>query len=129
MILILSVTVANAENQDARHYSAAYRYAAITKIEAIVRSSAIKIVTTLPEENRGDFIAYISNEINYKELEKSYINLLVKHFTTDELNSLSDYYSSQHGKSVMNKMGGFMTELQPIVFKIITMYQSRLGSQ
>jgi hypothetical protein len=38
---------------------------------------------------------------------------MVKHFTTEELKALADFYGSPVGKSAMQKFGAYMADLMP----------------
>lgn len=48
-------------------------------------------------------------------MKEDTIKLMAKHFTVDELNALTAFYSSPEGKSVMNKMPLYMSESMPII--------------
>ena len=40
---------------------------------------------------------------------------MVKHFTTEELKALADFYGSPVGKSAMQKFGAYMADIMPVM--------------
>jgi hypothetical protein len=40
---------------------------------------------------------------------------MVKHFTSEELKALADFYGSPVGKSAMQKFGAYMSDLMPTI--------------
>jgi hypothetical protein len=50
---------------------------------------------------------------------------MIKHFTTDELKALADFYGSPVGKSVMQKFGAYMAELMPTMQAEIVKAQAK----
>jgi hypothetical protein len=46
-------------------------------------------------------------------LTKAMTDAMVKHFTTEELKALADFYGSPVGKSAMKKFGSYMADVMP----------------
>jgi hypothetical protein len=55
----------------------------------------------------------LTSQLDIAALIKAMADALVKHFTTEELKALADFYSSPVGKSAMQKFGGYMADLMP----------------
>ena len=45
---------------------------------------------------------------------------MAKHFTTEELNALAEFYGSPQGQSIMNKFGAYMADTQIIIIQEIS---------
>jgi hypothetical protein len=52
---------------------------------------------------------------------------MVKHFTTEELKALADFYGSPVGKSAMQKFGAYMADLMPIIQAEMMKAQAKLS--
>jgi hypothetical protein len=57
--------------------------------------------------------------IDFNALRKLSIELMVTHFSAGEINSLTDFYASADGRSVMKKMPAYTAELMPLIQKEI----------
>ena len=55
------------------------------------------------------------------------IDAMVKHFTTEELKALADFYGSPVGESAMQKFGAYMADLMPILQAEILKAQAKLN--
>ena len=47
------------------------------------------------------------------EVERAMLDSLVAHFTVAELDALTAFYASEHGKAAMAKMNDYMADLMP----------------
>jgi len=52
---------------------------------------------------------------------------MVKHFTTDELKALADFYGSPVGKSAMQKFGAYMADVMPAIQAEMQKAQAKLN--
>ena len=69
------------------------------------------MVENLPVEQRKEFQDLITKNLDNPSLGKSMKEGLIKHFTTEELKTLADFYSSPVGKSAMKKLGVYLAEI------------------
>ncbi len=60
-------------------------------------------------------------------LTKAMIDSMVKHFTTEELKALADFYGSPVGKSAMQKFGAYMADIMPAIEAEIMKAQAKLN--
>jgi hypothetical protein len=66
-------------------------------------------------------------DLDIGALSKAMTDAMVKHFTTEELKALADFYGSPVGKSAMQKFGAYMADLMPIVQAEIMKAQAKLN--
>ena len=52
---------------------------------------------------------------------------MVKHFTTEELKALADFYGSPVGKSAMQKFGAYMADVMPAIQAEMQKAQAKLN--
>jgi hypothetical protein len=95
---------------------AAKRYAQVTPLSKMLDSAFENLSKQLPDDKRDAFIEEARSLLDVPKIETSMIELMAKHFTTDELNALTNFYSSPLGKSVMSKFGPYMADAQMIIF-------------
>jgi hypothetical protein len=69
----------------------------------------------LPEAERQRFKDTLTSALDIDALTKAMVEAMVKHFTTEELKALADFYGSPVGKSAMSKFGSYMAEVMPVV--------------
>ena len=92
--------------------TAARRCAEMTPVSEVVDDIIQQFSKRLPEEFRADFISRINRLIDIDRFEDIGIEVTTKHFTADELNALVDFHESQIGKSIMKKIGVYVTDIQ-----------------
>jgi hypothetical protein len=76
---------------------------------------ADKMATNLPADQRQQFKQMMTKDLDIAALSKAMTDAMVKHFTTEELKALADFYGSPVGKSAMQKFGAYMADLMPII--------------
>ena len=57
----------------------------------------------------------MTSQLDIPALTKAMTDAMVKHFTTEELKALADFYGSPVGKSAMQKFGAYMSDLMPTI--------------
>ena len=72
-----------------------------------------KMATNLPADQRQQFKQMMTKDLDIAALSKAMTDAMVKHFTTEELKALADFYGSPVGKSAMQKFGAYMADLMP----------------
>lgn len=106
--------LAGADTPETRRHEAE-RYLAATPPKAMFQDVADKMSANLPAANRERFKQMIMSQIDLTALTNAMTDSMVKHFTTEELKALADFYGSPVGKSAMSKFGAYMADLMPVM--------------
>ena len=93
----------------------AERYLQVSPPKALFEDMADKIAANLPPDQREQFKRMMTADLDIAALSKAMTDAMVKHFTTDELKALADFYGSPVGKSAMQKFGAYMADLMPVL--------------
>ena len=93
----------------------AERYLQATPAKALFEDMADKMAANLPPEQREPFKRMMTTQLDIAALTKAMTDAMVKHFTTEELKALADFYGSPVGKSAMQKFGAYMADLMPVI--------------
>jgi hypothetical protein len=88
---------------------------------------ADKMATNLPADQRQQFKQMMTKDLDIAALSKAMTDAMVKHFTSEELKALADFYGSPVGKSAMQKFGAYMADLMPIIQAEIMKAQAKLN--
>ena len=91
---------------------AAKKYSKITPASKMLDDVFANISKQLPENQREAFIQQTQALIDVPKLETLMIETMAKHFSTEELNALAEFYGSPLGKSIMGKFGPYMADIQ-----------------
>jgi len=91
----------------------AERYLQATPPKAFFEDMADKIAVNLPPAEREKFKQMLTSQLDIQALTKAMTDAMIKHFTTDELKALADFYGSPVGKSAMQKFGAYVADLMP----------------
>jgi len=73
------------------------------------------MATNLPADQRQQFKQMLTKDLDIASLSKAMTDAMEKHFTTEELKALADFYGSPVGKSAMQKFGAYMADLMPVI--------------
>ena len=109
-----TLLVAAADTPESRRRQAE-RYLQASPPKAMFEDMADKLAANLPPESRAQFKEMMTSQLDIPALTKAMTDALVKHFTTDELKALADFYESPVGKSAMKKFGAYMADLMPVI--------------
>jgi hypothetical protein len=93
----------------------AERYLQVNPPKALFEDMADKMAANLPPDQRQQFKRMMTADLDIAALSKAMTDAMVKHFTTDELKALADFYGSPIGKSAMQKFGAYMADLMPVL--------------
>ncbi len=93
----------------------AERYLQATPPKALFADMAEKGAMNLPPEQRQKFKEMMTTQLDIDALTKEMIDAMIKHFSTDELKALADFYGSPVGKSAMSKFGAYMADVMPAI--------------
>jgi hypothetical protein len=120
-------TLAATDTPETRRQEAE-RYLQAVPPKALFGDMAEKMATSLPEDQRASFKQMMTKELDIVALTKAMTDAMVKHFTTDELKALADFYGSPVGKSAMQKFGAYMAEVMPAIQSEVLKAQSKAMS-
>ena len=76
---------------------------------------AEKMSANMPPDQRAQFKAAMTSQFDVPAITKAMTDAMVKHFTSEELKALADFYGSPVGKSAMQKFGAYMSDLMPTI--------------
>lgn len=93
----------------------AERYLQATPPKAVFADLAEKAAMNVPPADRERFKQTLTSALDIDALTKAMTDAMVKHFTTEELKALADFYGSPVGKSAMSKFGTYMAEVMPTI--------------
>jgi hypothetical protein len=103
------------------------RYLQATPAKALFADMADKMAANLPAEQREQFKKMMTTQLDIPALTKAMTDAMVKHFTTEELKALADFYGSPVGKSAMQKFGSYMADIMPTLEAEIMKAQAKLN--
>src|SRR4029077_4528760 len=103
-----------ADTPETRRHEAE-RYVQASPPKALFEEMADKMAVNLPPDQRQQFKQMMTADLDIAALTKAMTDAMVKHFTTDELKPLADFYGSPIGKSAMQKFGAYMADLMPVL--------------
>jgi hypothetical protein len=105
----------------------AERYLQATPPKALFEDIADKMAANLPPDQRDQFKRMMTTQLDIAALTKAMTDAMVKHFTTEELKALADFYGSAVGKSAMQKFGAYMADIMPTMQAEIMKAQAKLN--
>lgn len=118
--LIATTALIPAAAQDNPEMEAAItRYFEITKAKENTLRSFEKMASSLPKESQAMFRHLIAKVVTIDEILDITRNLIRKHYTVEEINALSDFYSTPVGESAINKLQLIMEESIPYIHALI----------
>ncbi|WP_187170489.1 DUF2059 domain-containing protein [Salidesulfovibrio onnuriiensis] len=132
-LLILVVPVfCFAGDTDADRLEAARRYADVSNFSRMMRDMTDSAIQIMPEKEGKAFRKFMHSLQQDDSMEKMVVVLMAKHFSTHELNALSDFYGSDTGRHVLEKLGPYMAELnvvmQHYIIQALREFESKLRS-
>ena len=114
------------DTPETRHHEAD-RYLQAVPPKALFEDMADKMATNLPADQRQQFKQMMTKDLDIAAVSKAMTDAMVKHFTTEELKALADFYGSPVGKSAMQKFGAYMADLMPIIQAEMMKAQAKLN--
>src|SRR5438132_4395398 len=128
LTLVISSTFVRAagDTPETRRHEAE-RYLQATPAKALFEDMADKMAANLPPEQRDQFKRMMTTQLDIAALTKAMSDAMVKHFTTEELKALADFYGSPVGKSAMQKFGAYMADIMPTLEAEIVKAQAKLN--
>jgi hypothetical protein len=110
-----SVFVFSATDTPETRRREAERYLQVSPPKALFEDMADNMAANLPPDQRAQFKQLMTTQLDIAALTKAMTDAMVKHFTTDELKALADFYGSPVGKSAMQKFGAYMADIMPVM--------------
>jgi hypothetical protein len=105
----------------------AERYLQVNPPKALFEDMTDKMAANLPPDQRQQFKRVMTTQPDIPALTKAMTDSMVKHFTTEELKALADFYGSPVGKSAMQKFGAYMADIMPTIEAEIMKAQAKLN--
>jgi hypothetical protein len=105
----------------------AERYLKAMPPRAMFDDIADKMAANLPRDQRDQFKRMMTADLDMAALTKAMTDAMVKHFTTEEIKALADFYGSPVGKSAMQKFGAYMAELMPAIETELLKAQAKMS--
>ena len=118
--------LAAADTPETRRHEAE-RYLQATPPKALFEDIADKMAANLPPDQREQFKRMMTSELDIAALTKAMTDAMIKHFTTEELKALADFYGSAVGKSAMQKFGAYRADIMPTMQAEIMKAQAKLN--
>ena len=119
ILTLSSLSACSQSNSPEQRIEAARQYLQVTSVSTIVDGGIAEYVGNLPMDQRASAVEKLRTAIQPDSVEKIAINALVKTFTTEELNALTEFYGSDVGKRAVNKFGAYSAEVMPNIRKEI----------
>ena len=93
----------------------AERYIVASDTKQMLSSMADGLAMNMKPEDRDGFRQMMTKFVNIDVINNASLESMVKHFTTDELSALADFYDLPVAKTAMLKMGVYMAEIMPVI--------------
>jgi hypothetical protein len=106
---------------------AAERYLQVVTPEDLMRDTAEKVATNLPETKRKRFLDTMTKRLDFETINEVMIRSMVNRFTVREIDALANFNGSPEGKSVMKKFGLFMADVAPTIQAETTKALAKIG--
>ena len=112
---LLSFSYADEEDSQSARRAAAIHYMNVNPTDIMMKDAVEKMAETMPEDQREYFKEVILKHLRQEVIEGISLNIMVKHFTAQELNALADFYGSEVGRSAMKKFDIYLAEIMPFM--------------
>jgi hypothetical protein len=113
--LALSATAFALEDTQENRSKQAERYLEVSPLSDMLKDAAEQVSMNFPPDQRENFKALLTQHLDIDSLTQSVKEIMVKHFTAEELKAMADFYGSRVGKSAMKKFGAYMADAMPII--------------
>ena len=97
----------------ANRYLAAEEYLKIYPLDMMMADTTDELLKVIPPEQHEAFLESVKQVTKRLNLEELTIYAIVKHFTVQEINALTEFYSSPEGQSIMKKFPVYMKGIMP----------------
>ena len=108
----------------------AEKFFAAASPKDLLMEMAAAIATSVPDGEKQKFKEMLVKYVDHDAFAKKVKDVMARHFSAPELAALTEFYSTEVGKSAMKKMSGYTAELMPLVqTEILIAQQKALSSQ
>jgi len=104
---------AHAQDTQERRQAAVDRYLRAVPMAKMMEDTYSELAKQVPSETRNEFVNAMRKLVSVDKIEGIARQAMLKTFTTNELNALADFYSSEHGSSAMRKFGAYTADIMP----------------
>lgn len=109
-----SICAGQADQVDKDKEIAIKQYLKVAPAESMLNDAMIEYTKVAPPETR-QLIEESFKLLDTKKITDAMVGSMKKHFTTSEINALTNFYASKDGKSVMRKMGAMQADILPVI--------------
>ena len=115
LVLALACSAFALDDTPQNRAAQAERYLEATPLSEMFKDLAEQGARNLSPDQRTQFKELLTKHLDLGSLTESVKEIMIKHFTADELMALADFYGSTVGKSAMKKFGAYMADAMPII--------------
>ncbi len=90
-----------------------------------MRDAVEKTTARMPGESK-EITQAMMDELRYDDLRTAIVDAMANTFTVEEIEALTQFYSTPEGRSVMEKMSTYMAQLQPVMMKEVQRSMKRV---
>lgn len=94
---------------------AAERYFREVSMRELMSDMAKEVAKQVPPEQRSQFETVMLQNVRMEVLENAAKQSLARHLTVVELNAFTEFVRRPEGKSAMNKMKYYMSDMMPVI--------------
>jgi len=89
------------------------RYLHVVPMAKMMEDTYSELAKQVPPEQRNEFVSAMRKLVSIDKIENIAKQSMLRTFTTNELNALADFYSSEHGASAMRKLPAYTADIMP----------------
>ena len=99
--------------------AAAKTYLELVPVERMAENVARNIMLIIPEDRRELFRKGVSEGLAQAGIEDLMVKIVAKHFSTSEIDAMTEFYGSPEGKAIERKLPGYTADISLHVIPII----------
>lgn len=113
----LKNTLMAPENSDMiqNRIAAAKHYVKEISIQNIFQSVVYEMAMEIPEKKREEFMKFMDKAFQIQELENVVVTTMVKHFSLNEIEALSDAENTLEDLSMRKKFNTYIADVMPLI--------------
>ena len=102
-----------AQDTPASRQAAMERYLHVVPMAKMMEDTYSELAKQVPPEQRNEFVSAMRKLVSIDKIKNIAKQSMLRTFTTNELNALADFYSSEHGASAMRKLPAYTADIMP----------------
>ena len=103
------------EDTPGNRKAAAEKYMEVASTDAMMKDVVDGMSMNMPPEKRDEFRSFMLEYVDYSVIDQSIKAAMMRHFTAEELEALTDFYSRPVAESAMKKFGLYMANVMPVI--------------